>query len=113
MDHDVLTANDFGGEAFLALGTIPGVSDFSTSVDNFHGLKQVDLALMQQHDKSEQLVFQSKLYWKMYYQYFEIFTDHPILQILETRLNDRVAQDFVRRQRARMASQIAYAKHTL
>lgn len=49
----------------------------------------------------------------MYYQYFEIFTDHPILQILETRLNDRVAQDFVRRQRARMASQIAYAKHTL
>uniref|UniRef100_T1GHI7 C2 domain-containing protein n=1 Tax=Megaselia scalaris TaxID=36166 RepID=T1GHI7_MEGSC len=90
MDHDVLTANDFGGEAFLALGTIPGVSDFSTSVDNFHGLKQVDLALMQQHDKN-----------------------HPILQILETRLNDRVAQDFVRRQRARMASQIAYAKHTL
>lgn len=53
MDHDVLTANDFAGEAFLALGSIPGVSDYSTSVDNFHGLKQVDLALMQQHDKSK------------------------------------------------------------
>lgn len=53
MDHDVLTANDFAGEAFLALGSIPGVSDYSSSVDNFHGLKQVDLALMQQHDKSK------------------------------------------------------------
>lgn len=53
MDHDVLTANDFAGEAFLALGTIPGVADYNTSVDNFHGLKQVDLPLMQQHDKSK------------------------------------------------------------
>lgn len=52
MDHDVLTANDFAGEAFLALGNIPGVADFSTSIDNFHGLKQVDLPLMQQNDKS-------------------------------------------------------------
>lgn len=52
MDHDVLTANDFAGEAFLALGNIPGVADYTTSVDNFHGLKQVDLPLMQQLDKS-------------------------------------------------------------
>lgn len=52
MDHDVLTANDFAGEAFLALGNIPGVADYSTSIDNFHGLKQVDLPLMQQNDKS-------------------------------------------------------------
>jgi BAI1-associated protein 3 len=52
MDHDVLTANDFAGEAFLALGNIPGVADYSTSVENFHGLKQVDLPLMQQTDKS-------------------------------------------------------------
>lgn len=51
MDHDVLTANDFAGEAFLALGNIPGVADYSTSVENFHGLKQVDLPLMQQNDK--------------------------------------------------------------
>lgn len=53
MDHDVLTANDFAGEAFLALGNIPGVADYSTSVENFHGLKQVDLPLMQQNDKSK------------------------------------------------------------
>lgn len=56
MDHDVLTANDFAGEAFLALGNIPGVADYSTSVENFHGLKQVDLPLMQQTDKSEFLI---------------------------------------------------------
>lgn len=53
MDHDVLTANDFAGEAFLALGTIPGVADYNTSVDNFHGLKQVELPLMQQTEKSK------------------------------------------------------------
>lgn len=53
MDHDVLTANDFAGEAFLGLGNIPGVADYSTSVENFHGLKHVDLPLMHQHEKSE------------------------------------------------------------
>lgn len=60
MDHDVLTANDFAGEAFLALGTIPGVADYSTSVENFHGLKQVDLPLMQQHDKSNYIPVRNK-----------------------------------------------------
>ncbi|XP_037880919.1 BAI1-associated protein 3 [Glossina fuscipes] len=78
MDHDVLTANDFGGEAFLALGTIPGVADYSSSVENFHGLKQIELPLMQQRDKN-----------------------NPILQILELRVNDKLAQDFVRKQKAR------------
>lgn len=52
MDHDVLTANDFAGEAFLALGNIPGVADYTTNVDNFHGLKLMELPLMQQTDKS-------------------------------------------------------------
>lgn len=52
MDHDVLTANDFAGEAFLGLGTIPGVADTGLGVDNFHGLKPVELVLMQQHQKS-------------------------------------------------------------
>lgn len=47
MDHDVLTANDFGGEAFLPLSQIPGVSDGHASVVNFHGLKQIELPLMQ------------------------------------------------------------------
>nr|CAD7586946.1 unnamed protein product [Timema genevievae] len=53
MDHDVLTFNDFAGEAFLALGSIPGVADNNSSIDNFHGLKQVDLNLMHQKNKSK------------------------------------------------------------
>lgn len=53
MDHDVLTANDFGGEAFLSLRSIPGVADYNTTVENFHGLKQIELPLMQQCDKSK------------------------------------------------------------
>jgi BAI1-associated protein 3 len=48
MDHDVITANDFAGEAFLSLNNIPGVSE---GIDNFHGLKPIDLVLMQQRDK--------------------------------------------------------------
>ncbi|XP_055382640.1 BAI1-associated protein 3 isoform X2 [Condylostylus longicornis] len=81
MDHDVLTSNDFAGEAFLALGTIPGVADYSTSVENFHGLKHVELPLLQQHDKN-----------------------HPILQILESRTTDKLAIDFVRKQKARLST---------
>lgn len=55
MDHDVLTANDFAGEAFLGLNNIPGVADYSTSVENFHGLKQIDLPLMHQKDKCKSI----------------------------------------------------------
>jgi BAI1-associated protein 3 len=50
MDHDVITANDFAGEAFLSLNNIPGVSECG-SIDNFHGLKPIELVLMQQKDK--------------------------------------------------------------
>lgn len=52
MDHDVITANDFAGEAFLSLNNIPGVSECG-GIDNFHGLKPIDLVLMQQRDKRE------------------------------------------------------------
>ncbi|XP_057657644.1 BAI1-associated protein 3 isoform X1 [Diorhabda carinulata] len=80
MDHDVLTANDFAGEAFLSLGSIPGVADTGTGVDNFHGLKPVELILMQQTQRN-----------------------HPILQILESRCGDRIAVDFVKKQKQRFA----------
>lgn len=53
MDHDVLTANDFAGEAFLGLSTIPGVADTNTSIDNFHGLKHQELPLMHQKNRRE------------------------------------------------------------
>lgn len=57
MDHDVLTANDFAGEAFLYLGNIPGVADTGLGVDNFHGLKPVELILMQLDKKGILLIY--------------------------------------------------------
>ncbi|KAL2736409.1 BAI1-associated protein 3 isoform X1 [Vespula maculifrons] len=81
MDHDVLTANDFAGEAFLGLSTIPGVADTNTSIDNFHGLKHTELPLMHQKNRN-----------------------HPILQILETRVGDKLALDFVKKQKQRFAT---------
>lgn len=54
MDHDVITCNDFGGESFLSLNTIPGVVASSSSVDNFHGLKPIELSLMFQKDPGKQ-----------------------------------------------------------
>lgn len=56
MDHDVLTANDFAGEAFLSLNNIPGVVESNVGIDNFHGLKSIDLILMQQKDKRKMVL---------------------------------------------------------
>ena len=53
MDYDVITANDFGGEAFIPLNLVPGVEIGSSSIDNFHGLKPFILPLMFQKNKSE------------------------------------------------------------
>ena len=79
MDYDVITANDFGGEAFLSLNTLPGVEHGSSSIDNFHGLKPINLPLMFQKQKR-----------------------HPILVTLENRTGDRVAQEFLKKQRPRV-----------
>lgn len=50
-DKDVLTADDFAGEAFVALARVPGI--------NVNGppdpLRPVELPLMQLHDRSEYL----------------------------------------------------------
>ncbi|XP_069958195.1 BAI1-associated protein 3 isoform X2 [Cherax quadricarinatus] len=80
MDHDVITCNDFGGEAFLSLNTIPGVVPSSTSVDNFHGLKPIEFNLMFQKDP-----------------------DNIILKVLETRTNEKMAMEFVKKQKERIA----------
>ncbi|XP_071549430.1 BAI1-associated protein 3-like isoform X3 [Panulirus ornatus] len=80
MDHDVITCNDFGGEAFLSLNTIPGVVPSSASVDNFHGLKHIELNLMFQKDP-----------------------DNIILKVLETRTNNKMAMEFVKKQKERIA----------
>ena len=51
MDYDVLTANDFAGEALLSLNVVPGVATTPQGLDTFHGLKQIDLVLMHQTNK--------------------------------------------------------------
>lgn len=51
MDYDVLTANDFAGEALLSLNTVPGVATAPQGLDTFHGLKHIDLVLMHQPNK--------------------------------------------------------------
>ena len=56
MDYDVLTANDFAGEALLSLNTIPGVATIPQSLDTFHGLKQIDLVLMHQPNKRTYII---------------------------------------------------------
>ncbi len=53
MDYDVLTANDFAGEALLSLNIVPGVATTPQGLDTFHGLKQIDLVLMHQPNKRE------------------------------------------------------------
>ncbi|XP_041987245.1 BAI1-associated protein 3 [Aricia agestis] len=77
-DRDVLTADDFAGEAFVPLERVPGV--------NCHAppdpLRPVELPLMQLHDRN-----------------------HPILQILESRTTDKLAIDFVKKQKLRFAEQ--------
>ena len=53
-DYDVLTCNDFGGEAFFPLRDVPGTQ--RGKVGNFHGLKQVELALMFQETAGKSLI---------------------------------------------------------
>lgn len=100
MDHDVITANDFAGEGFLSLNNIPGVAELNLGVDNFHGLKSIDLVLMQQKDKRE---YRCTMF-NFIKAYQNLFSDHPIFQILESRTFDKPALDFVRKQKARVVS---------
>ncbi|XP_050539077.1 BAI1-associated protein 3 isoform X2 [Daktulosphaira vitifoliae] len=79
MDHDVITANDFAGEAFLSLNSIPGVR--APLPHDINIIDKVDLILMHQHNKG-----------------------HPILLTLEARHEDKVAQEFVKKQKVRMVS---------
>lgn len=65
MDHDVLTANDFAGEAFLSLNNIPGVaSNFTLNIENFDCVTQLDLPLLEMKDKSE-IIFWDFFLWEV------------------------------------------------
>ncbi len=52
-DHDVLSFNDFGGEAFLSLNTIPGIAQDDDGSSNLRGLKQIQLPLAFQEHKGK------------------------------------------------------------
>ena len=45
MDHDFMLANDFAGEGFLALNTVPGIQ--GEEVSGFSALRPVRLPLTQ------------------------------------------------------------------
>lgn len=49
MDHDVITSNDFAGEAFLSLNSIPGV--LTPFPHDINAIDRVDLILMHQQNK--------------------------------------------------------------
>ena len=40
----------------------------------------------------------------MYSLFCFLFADHPILQILETRIGDKIAQEFVKKQKQRFST---------
>lgn len=48
-DRDVLTADDFAGEAFVSLSRVPGVNSHAPP----DPLRPLELPLMQLHDRSE------------------------------------------------------------
>lgn len=49
MDHDVITSNDFAGEAFVSLNSIPGVR--APLPHDINAIDRVDLILMHQQNK--------------------------------------------------------------
>lgn len=55
MDHDVITSNDFAGEAFLSLNSIPGV--LAPLPHDINSIDRVDLILMHQQNKGEQSIY--------------------------------------------------------
>ena len=57
-DHDVLSRNDFGGEAFFPVRDTPGIQ--KTKQGSFHGLKPMELPLMFQEKPGKITVGQGK-----------------------------------------------------
>jgi len=93
-DHDLLSFNDFAGEAFLALDSVPGLAGGGTL--EYHGLRTFSLPLGFQEYKGKNSLQTS---------YDQLLTsDHPVLTTLEARQADKIAQDFVKKQRQRVVS---------
>ena len=50
MDHDIVFSNDFEGEAFMDLNTVPGVRG-DVSERNYQDLKYIELCLIRPKSK--------------------------------------------------------------
>ncbi|KAL4084626.1 hypothetical protein QTP88_027557 [Uroleucon formosanum] len=59
MDHDVITSNDFAGESFLSLNSIPGV--LAPLPHDINAIDRVDLILMHQQNKGKKKTKRKKL----------------------------------------------------
>ena len=87
-----------------------GVSSGNTSIGNYHGLKKIHMPLTFQQDKGISLnVLMIFRHYKVTLSNhivnltskFDV-SDNPIIHVLETRAQDKLAQDFVKRQKQRL-----------
>lgn len=58
MDHDMMTRNDFEGETFLSLSSVPGVN----GGENISNIAPIDMPLLQPKEKSEHLLSNKVLF---------------------------------------------------
>jgi hypothetical protein len=93
MDHDLMWSNDFEGEAFLEISKLAGIPNDSNN-DNrpLDELKQIEIPLT--HPKGSKEIRISK---KIYFYFLAVRS--RIIEILEQRVSDKTAIEFVRRRR--------------
>lgn len=89
-----------------------GVSSGNTSIGNYHGLKKIHMPLTFQQDKGISLnvliIFRRAIFKVTLSNHIVNLTsklyvsDNPIIHVLETRAQDKLAQDFGKRQKQRL-----------
>jgi hypothetical protein len=93
MDHDLMWSNDFEGEAFLEISKLSGITNDSNN-DNrsFDELKQIEISLT--HPKSLKKISKKIIFWFLF-----LAVRSRIIEVLEQRVSDKIAIEFVRRRR--------------
>jgi hypothetical protein len=93
MDHDLMWSNDFEGEAFLEISKLSGITNDSNN-DNrsFDELKQIEISLT--HPKSLKKISKKIIFWFLF-----LAVRSRIIEVLEQRVSDKTAIEFVRRRR--------------
>ena len=89
-----------------------GVANSNASIGNYHGLKKIHMPLSFQQDKGNEHngfnLFIMKLNTLTFCEkplhssnHWICISENPILTVLESRTQDKIAQEFVKRQRQR------------